>query len=169
MKISLRALATAENARIAFDYTIDLSKEEVFFAFPFPEPVRLSGVVQDNAGAVSLEGEAAVSVHTRCARCNKPMVYEKRVPVRFLLAKSVQNEDDADGVFVIEGDEVDPAEVMVPELILDMEMAVLCSEDCKGLCPKCGCDLNEGECSCDRREIDPRWESLRGLFDKSKE
>lgn len=167
MKISLRALVTAQNAQIAFDYTIDLSKEEVFFEFPFQEPVRLSGVIQDNAGAVSLDGEIEAKVFTHCARCNKPMTYEKCVSVRFLLAKSLQDEDN-DDVFVIEGDEVDPAEVMVPELLLDMEMAVLCQEDCKGLCPKCGRDLNEGECGCNRKEIDPRWETLRGLLDKNK-
>jgi Predicted metal-binding, possibly nucleic acid-binding protein len=168
MRISLRALATAENARIAFDYTIDLSKEEVCFAFPFPEPVRLSGIVQDNAGAVSLEGVIEARVHMRCARCNSPVIYEKWVPVRFLLAKSVQDEDK-DDVFIIEGDEVDPAEVLVPELILDMEMAVLCREDCKGLCPKCGHDLNKGDCGCNRVEIDPRWESLRNFVEKNKE
>lgn len=167
MRISLRALATAENARIAFDYTIDLSKEEVSFAFPFPEPVRLSGIVQDNAGAVSLEGEIEARVHAHCARCNCPVIYEKRVPVRFLLAKSEQDEDKED-VFIIEGDEVDPAEVLVPELILNMEMAVLCREDCKGLCPKCGHDLNKGDCGCNRVEIDPRWESLRNFVEKNK-
>lgn len=168
MKISLRALATAENARIAFDYTIDLSKEEVNFAFPFPEPVRLSGIVQDNAGAISLNGEISVRAHARCARCNRPLTYEKRLPVHFLLAKAVQDEE-RDDVYVVEGDEVDPAEIMVPELILSMEMAVLCREDCKGLCPWCGRDLNEGECDCNHREIDPRWETLRGLFEKDKE
>ena len=168
MKISLRALATAENARIDFDYTIDLSKEEVHFGYPFPEPARLCGFVRDEAGAVSFEGEIIADAHVSCARCNAPVVYEKRVEVRFLLASALPDED-SDDVFVIEGDEVDPAEVLVPELILSMEMAVLCRETCRGLCPKCGKNLNDGDCGCDRTSIDPRWAVLQTLLDKNKD
>ena len=43
-------------------------------------------------------------------------------------------------------------------------MRVLCSEDCKGLCPKCGRDLNEGECGCDLKEPDPRLAVLAQLL-----
>ena len=56
--------------------------------------------------------------------------------------------------------------LMVPELIMDMEMAVVCTEDCKGLCPKCGKDLNEGECGCNRKEVDPRLACLAALLEK---
>ena len=45
-----------------------------------------------------------------------------------------------------------------------MEMAVLCREDCKGLCPHCGKDLNEGPCGCEPRQIDPRLEALKKLL-----
>ena len=45
----------------------------------------------------------------------------------------------------------------------------LCKEDCKGLCPKCGCDLNEKECSCTTKEIDPRWAVLKNFKPKSEE
>ena len=44
------------------------------------------------------------------------------------------------------------------------EMKVLCREDCKGLCPKCGRNLNEGPCGCDLHEEDPRWDALKGLL-----
>ena len=165
MKISLRALATAENARIDFDYTIDLSKEEVNFGFPFQEPVRLSGFVRDESGAVELEGEIETRVHARCARCDRPVVYDKYVPARMLLAATLPD-DEPDDVFVVEGDEVDPADVLVPELLLDMEMAVLCKEDCKGLCPRCGKDLNDGPCGCETRAVDPRWAKLEALLNE---
>ena len=48
-------------------------------------------------------------------------------------------------------------------------MKVLCREDCKGLCPVCGKDLNDGDCGCDRTERDPRFESLRALFNDDEE
>jgi uncharacterized metal-binding protein YceD (DUF177 family) len=69
-------------------------------------------------------------------------------------------------VRVVEGDTVELDDIMVPELIMDMEMAVVCDEDCKGLCPKCGKDLNEGECGCNRKEVDPRLACLAALLEK---
>ena len=52
-------------------------------------------------------------------------------------------------------------------LLLDFPTRVLCSEDCKGLCHKCGKDLNEGDCGCDHREIDPRFAVLQQLLDQA--
>ena len=48
-------------------------------------------------------------------------------------------------------------------LLLAVPIKVKCSEECKGLCPHCGANLNEGACACERAEIDPRWEQLRKL------
>ena len=59
---------------------------------------------------------------------------------------------------------IESARIVREELLLHMELTVLCKEDCKGLCPKCGHDLNEGDCGCDRREIDPRLQKLTQLF-----
>jgi uncharacterized protein len=44
-------------------------------------------------------------------------------------------------------------------------LRLLCSEDCKGLCQKCGADLNHGKCNCPEHEPDPRWAALKKLFD----
>ncbi|MFN3694656.1 MAG: YceD family protein, partial [Ignavibacterium sp.] len=44
--------------------------------------------------------------------------------------------------------------------ILAIPMKKLCKEDCKGLCPRCGADLNFEQCTCPKEEIDPRWEKL---------
>ena len=57
---------------------------------------------------------------------------------------------------------------MRSELILDMETSVLCQEDFRGLCPKCGKNLNEGDCGCDRREVDPRLSKLQELLGKQR-
>jgi len=50
------------------------------------------------------------------------------------------------------------------ELILDMPIKLLCREDCKGLCSKCGADLNEGACGCPGAPVDRRWGPLRNLL-----
>ena len=80
------------------------------------------------------------------------------------MSDNILNLDEMDDIIYVESDEVDLDDLLVPELILDMDIAVLCSEDCKGLCPKCGKNLNEGDCGCDRRVIDPRLAKLQELL-----
>lgn len=72
------------------------------------------------------------------------------------------DEDDMD-VYSYEGEEVDLEPLLREQIILAVPFAPLCSEDCKGLCPVCGTDLNTGNCTCDRTPIDPRWSALKNL------
>lgn len=171
MQIRLQELATMPGYRAQFDYTIDLSQEEVAFEFPFQHPVRLEGEVSDDAGAITLSATVHARVSARCARCGKPVEYDKETPVEFLLVKEVEGAEEElqDDLYLIESDAVELDDILVPELILDMEMAVLCDEDCKGLCPKCGQNLNQGECGCVRKEIDPRLAVLQKFLDNNKE
>jgi uncharacterized protein len=71
-------------------------------------------------------------------------------------------EDDVD-VFPYEGEAIDLAPLLRERLILAVPFAPLCREDCKGLCPVCGTDMNREPCTCDRRVIDPRLAALKDL------
>ena len=170
MQIRLQELATMPDYRARFDYTIDLSKEEVGFEFPFRQPVRLEGEVSDDAGAITLSATVYAHVTTRCARCGKPVEYDKETDVEFLLVKEQEGEEEdlRDDVYLVESDVVELDDILIPELILDMEMAVVCDEDCKGLCPKCGKNLNQGECGCVVKEVDPRLAVLQKFLDSTK-
>ena len=184
MQIRLQELATMPGYRAYFDYTTDLSGEEVGFEFPFQKPVRLEGVVSDDDGAITLNATIHAHVNTRCARCGKPVEYDKETDVDFLLVKELENgeedlrddlylvESDAveldDDVYLVESDVVELNEILIPELLLDMEMSVVCEEDCKGLCFKCGKNLNLGSCDCVTREVDPRLAVLQKFLDKNK-
>ena len=170
MQIRLQELATMPDYRARFDYTIDLSKEEVGFEFPFRQPVRLEGEVSDDAGAITLSATVYAHVTTRCARCGKPVEYDKETDVEVLLVKELEGEEEdlRDDVYLVESDVVELDDILIPELILDMEMAVVCDEDCKGLCPKCGKNLNQGECGCVVKEVDPRLAVLQKFLDSTK-
>ena len=170
MQIRLQELATMPDYRARFDYTIDLSKEEVGFEFPFRQPVRLEGEVSDDAGAITLSATVYAHVTTRCARCGKPVEYDKETDVEFLLVKELEGEEEdlRDDVYLVESDVVELDDILIPELLLDMEMAVVCDEDCKGLCPKCGKNLNQGECGCVVKEVDPRLAVLQKFLDSTK-
>ena len=61
------------------------------------------------------------------------------------------------------GKEIDLQPAVREQILLSVPPPPLCREDCKGLCPQCGKDLNEGECGCDRTVLDPRWAALKGI------
>lgn len=67
------------------------------------------------------------------------------------------------------GKEIDLTPAVREQILLQIPSSPLCSEACLGLCPKCGKDLNEGECGCDRAVMDPRWAALKGIQLQKKE
>lgn len=163
MKISLGEVMSSKRQKIDFDYYIDLSSEEVGYEKPFKAPVHIMGSLEQRSGANVLNATIETRVFTACARCLAPIEYDKSLDVSLMLTRKIDN-DEMDDIVFIESDEVDIDELLVPELVLDMDMVVLCSEDCKGLCTKCGKNLNEGECGCDRKVIDPRLAKLQELL-----
>ena len=98
-----------------------------------------------------------------CDRCGAEFDSTKTTA----LHATIVEEDDGENqeLFLLEGDEIDLDEILSTCFILDMETKFLCREDCKGLCPKCGKNLNLGPCGC-RKEIDPRFAVLEQLLDK---
>ena len=76
----------------------------------------------------------------------------------------MENEDSEDDIILLDGNELDLDEVVTTAFVLAMDTKNLCSEDCKGLCAKCGADLNLGPCGC-RPDVDPRWAALAQLLD----
>ncbi|MEA4921107.1 MAG: DUF177 domain-containing protein [Clostridiaceae bacterium] len=163
MKISLNDVQASKKNRIDFDYYIDLSSETIGCEHPFKAPVHAVGYVADNNGVMVLKADVTAEVVIACSRCLAPVKHEEAVEVSLVLSRGPESEE-ADDVIFLETDEADLDEILASELILNMETVVLCSEDCKGLCPKCGKNLNEGDCGCDRRELDPRLEKLRELL-----
>ena len=77
--------------------------------------------------------------------------------------------DDEEEFLLLEDGKLDLSEVVCDQIVMEMPYRFLCREDCKGLCPKCGQDLNVERCSCDTREIDPRWAALSSYFEEDNE
>ena len=67
------------------------------------------------------------------------------------------------------GNEIDLREVLREQILLNMQMKPLCDAACRGICPKCGIDLNSQICSCEYKETDPRLQVLKKLLEKRKE
>lgn len=127
----------------------------------FPEAtVRLDITLQSFSGGLRAKGCVEAPWHGVCRRCSNPVlgVSIVRVDERFVDTRG-PGDDDA---YLVENDFVDLAPLAHDAIFLDLPLAPLCREDCKGLCPFCGIDRNEAGCDC-RVPVDPRWATLDEL------
>ncbi len=123
---------------------------------------------------VLLLGTVVGSMNLICSRCISEfsLVKEMNLDLKFRVggneSESRQTSDQHEqDIMFLEDAELDPAEIILQELLLEIPMKPLCREDCAGLCPKCGALKGSPECKCsDERDIDPRWEALARLATK---
>lgn len=164
MILNLKALF-AGGERIDFDYPLDMSDFEAMQGdFPFREPVRVSGSVINHAGSVSLNAKAEGNYHTRCDRCLKEIVEHLTVPFEYLLTVELAGDEEDDQIIVCENETLDIDDLAQTNVILSLSTKHLCREDCKGLCPFCGKDLNDGDCGCGGERTGSAFSQLRNLL-----
>ena len=121
------------------------------------------GFIVNNAGALTLRGTLSAAMRCVCDRCAAEFDREVSYPLDIPLASELQDEENPD-YFLLEGDELDLEELLETVFILNMDTRFLCRDDCKGLCSRCGKNLNESPCDC-RTESDPRLAVLEQLLD----
>ena len=164
MLLNLRDVLASEGMCLPFDYAFSLAEEELYGERPFQGPVKVQGKLENKADVFYLTAAVSVPVSTRCARCGKPVEYVKKLDLALVITQTVSGDDLAEDVYVVEGDSFELDDIVREELLLHMELTVLCKEDCKGLCPRCGANLNDGPCGC-KREVDPRLAVLAKLLE----
>lgn len=131
------------------------------------EGVKSVKVLAKLTGTVSfVKLSADVSfAHTRtCDRCLD--LYSEKYHALFdhTLVTSLNHEDN-DELILVDDYKIDLDELILSDILLSMPMKNLCNQNCKGLCGKCGKNLNEGDCGCDKKQVDPRLEALLQLID----
>ncbi len=140
----------------------------------FYEPFEVHGDVTNKSGYISLRLTAEVPFETVCARCLKTV----RGLQTFSLCKTVavkgtlehENADEViDDYLLIEDGMLDASSPVMEQLMLSLPIKSLCKEDCAGLCPRCGKDLNDGVCGCPEHEPDPRLACLAELLADSED
>ena len=164
MLLNVKPLLHTPGKRLDFQFELDLSDMEFSGRYPISRPVAVSGEVRNTAGILELTLNARSTRDAVCDRCGKAFVQEKDVLFACMLAEELQNEEN-DEIVLLEDGMVDVGDLARTAFILDMDTKTLCSEDCKGLCPRCGADLNLGPCSC-KKETDPRLAVLAKLLEK---
>ena len=142
---------------------------------PIPGLAALGVVVPDEAevdvdvtlssypgGIMAVGGTVTAPWVGECRRCGGPVsgTVVSSVRERFAPAGSGQDDD----AYPLSGDELDLEPLSRDAVLLDLPLAPLCSEECLGLCPRCGANWNLSECGCPP-ELDPRWSALDSLLD----
>lgn len=164
MILDLESVFNTEGLSKEFEYELDLSGEEISGSRPFTSPVKVSGCVSNSTDIVELKAKADYAVELDCDRCAKPIRLELSTKINHTLVTSLNDETNDELVLVNElRFELD--ELVIEDIFLSLPVKFLCKEDCKGICPSCGKDLNQGECGC-KKEVDPRWAALNQLLDK---
>ena len=154
MRLDLRNIIHVPDAEKTFQYQMDLSNLDFWGRKPITRPVSVEGSVTNHAGALVLEGTVSSLLDLVCDRCGKEFSREKVVRLDSLVAQALEDEEN-DEIILLDGTELDLDQVVTEAFVLEMDTKNLCSDDCKGLCAKCGADLNLGPCGC-RPEVDPR-------------
>ena len=163
MFVDIRPILHNPGKSLSFRFTLVLSDLEFDGRHPISRPVEVEGSARNTAGLLELDLSARTTLDAVCDRCGKPFLLEKEVPFSCMLAEKVQSEDN-DSIVLLENGGVDAGDLARTAFILGMDTKTLCSEDCKGLCPRCGADLILGPCSC-KKEPDPRLAALAKLLE----
>ncbi len=159
---------------IVIDTTYMPDDPDSFCDITFTSPVHVSGSVTDQAGYMRLCLELTCHYTAACARCLRPIDTALSLPIEKTVAVSGTLEDQnadkiIDDYVLIENSTLDLSEVIAEQLYIGMPYRHLCREDCRGLCPKCGKDLNEGDCQCPKHDVDPRLAPLKALLENKEE
>lgn len=133
---------------------------------------RIKGVIEDNAGYIRLTSVASVPYRGQCARCLDKVegVLEfsfDRTLVTEGMVDADELEENAEEYLLIEKSAINPDSAICESVFLEFPMLLLCSENCRGLCPRCGRRIGEsGVCGCEEKQPDPRWNKLLDILNK---
>ena len=166
MLLGLSKIIDSPGATVPFSTSVDLSDLQYGNSFPVTEPVTAEGQVRNTAGVLVMTGAIHTTIHGICDRCAAEFDREIEFPLDVVLVTELANEENEDEwVFPLEGDSADLDDIVRTVFVLNLDSKLLCKEDCKGLCHRCGKNLNDGPCNC-QKELDPRFAALKQLLEK---
>ncbi|MEG2769682.1 MAG: DUF177 domain-containing protein [Oscillospiraceae bacterium] len=164
MYIDVNKLFGDDNKQTSFDFSFDLSNE-CFNGFSVKEPCSGTITVTSMGDILALSLEANAEICAECARCLAPVVKTFKIK-RNAEVKAGQLQSDEEDLPFTEDDKLDVKELVSKELFSRVPTVLLCSDDCKGLCPVCGRNKADG-CDCDKNVTDERFAVLKQLLNDS--
>lgn len=149
--------------RLSFRQSLDTERLDFPAVLAYTVPPVGEGTILSEAGALMLTGVIRGEMRCVCDRCASEYVKTVEIPLEVPLAAELEDEENPD-YFLLDGEELDLADLLETCFILSMDTQFLCREDCKGLCCGCGVNLNFESCRC-RQKSDPRLAVLEQLLE----
>ena len=160
MKINIEKIKLAKG--LSQTYLIEENTQDFTFHgenIKFLAPLKVKGEITNSGEIFTVDGSFETKLGLQCGRCLEEFVLP--MEVAFDAAFALASEDEE--IRLLDGDEIILDEILNEALLLDLPLKFLCNEECKGLCPQCGCNQNEKTCSC-TKPIDPRLGVLAELL-----
>jgi uncharacterized protein len=170
MKIDLKRTSEDFSQKFHLEETPEVLKLKAE-GVTFEKPVQVELTVSKSKDQLICRGKVIVPVKLECSRClaeyEENLLSDLNFVIDLAVAPGKMNTgedsyfiaDPTSAFFVID-------DLVREAVILALPLKPLCSEDCKGLCPVCGTDLNKSKCRCVMEKADPRWDQLKGLLKK---
>ncbi len=167
MTVDLLSIINIEGKSLEVSDSIDFSdKNEIDVCFKDKATVDAKFTVL--GGSVNLTAMVSCPMEYMCDRCGSTFSDTLKFEFEETLKKETpdgNNEDKDTDVIFFAGNTVCLDEIVYKNIYMNLPSKKLCNENCKGLCPKCGKNLNDGDCGCDTRETDPRFDALDKFFE----
>ena len=142
MRIDLNNLLSGVVTKLDIDYNLDLSNLIYSTYNPIKNGVNVIGSLYSKADVLYLDINISFDFYGFCDRCAEEVKKNFSFNVKRIVVEKLENE----------------------EVSLSLPNKILCKDDCKGLCPKCGANLNVKQCNC-KKDVDPRMEALLQLLE----
>ncbi|MBQ9111933.1 MAG: DUF177 domain-containing protein [Oscillospiraceae bacterium] len=148
MLMKIKNVLNIPGTSMEASFSIPEDRLEQVHGYVFSTPVNVEGKIENRAGVVTLTMHIAFSLLVTCDRCLKETVQDFAYDTTHTVVRELQSEDEEEHYVVAKAESIDAAEIAISDLLLELPSKLLCREDCKGLCPVCGCDRNENDCDC---------------------
>ena len=157
LKLNISDMINVQGARKEISIkkdAVDIPK--AFSYVKLYEPIRLEGELESDRGTIYLSGILTTKVKITCDRCMGEMVHSIESEVKESFGSLTQST-------------IDLGPTIVETVLISLPMKALCHEECKGICPVCGENLNEKSCNCDWEYTDPRLDKFNLLLKDNKD
>ena len=164
MKVQISDIISGKDRSKNFNYTFEMPQFN--FEGDIINPIgscEVIGVILSDSDMLILSAKIKANLEMICSRCLDTFIYPIDIDIEERFTTNRSTEDDE--AIVVMDDVLDITEIVETSIISTLPIKRVCMNDCKGLCQECGCNLNYNTCSCNKEDVDIRFEALKGLFD----
>lgn len=165
MQLDFTNLFNSDNEIVNIDYNVKFDDFQYSTYQPLKNGADVKGKAYCKADVVYMDLNINFDFFGVCDRCADEIEKHYSFDLNKIIVRKLENEDDDyDDYIVVENNVLDIDDLAYQEIQLFLPQKILCKEDCKGLCHKCGKNLNLGDCDC-KADVDPRMAALLELLD----